>query len=181
MRRRILPVRVNNPYKGKRKEYALVKSYQRKGREEQKNEVQDALVAYVREGSQEDAGGGIRGGGEQLPEAVALSPNAIVKLKERWEKGYEDWRMQLLWVHQYAYIWADGVYLGAGLEKEKTVLLCVVGAREDGEKELIGMEPGYREGKESWAEMLWDLRKLLSESSLRRASPLSRALSRTLQ
>ncbi len=31
--------------------HALAKSYQRKGREEQKNEVQDALEAYVREGA----------------------------------------------------------------------------------------------------------------------------------
>ena len=29
------------------------------------------------------------------------------------------------------------IYLGAGLEKEKTALLCVLGAREDGEKELV--------------------------------------------
>jgi transposase-like protein len=95
---------------------------------------------------------------ELVGETTALSPNAIVKLKERWEKEYEAWRRRPLWEHQYAYIWADGIYLSAGLEKEKTALLCVVGAREDGEKELIGMAPGYRESKESWAEMLRDLR-----------------------
>jgi hypothetical protein len=33
--------------------------------------------------------------------------------------------------YRYAYIWADSVYLGAGVDREKTVLLCVVGARED--------------------------------------------------
>jgi transposase-like protein len=63
-----------------------------------------------------------------------------------------------LWGHRYAYIWADGIYLGAGLEKEKTALLCVLGAREDGEKELLAMEPGYRESTESWASELRDLR-----------------------
>ena len=36
--------------------------------------------------------------------------------------------------------------LGAGVDREKTALLCVVGAREDGVKELLGMELGYREG-----------------------------------
>jgi putative transposase len=95
---------------------------------------------------------------ELVGETTALSPNAIVRLKERWEKEYEAWQRRPLWGHRYAYVWADGVYLGAGLEKEKTALLCVVGAREDGEKELLGIEPGYRESKESWEEMLRDLR-----------------------
>jgi len=94
---------------------------------------------------------------ELVGETTALSPNAIVRLKERWQKEYEAWQRRPLWEHRYAYVWADGVYLGAGLEKEKTALLCVVGAREDGEKELLGMEPGYRESKDSWAEMLRDL------------------------
>ena len=59
---------------------------------------------------------------------------------------------------RYAYIWADGVYLGAGVHKEKTALLCVVGAREDGVKELLGMELGYRESTESWSGVLRSLR-----------------------
>ena len=71
-----------------------------------------------------------------------------------------------MWEHRYAYTWNDGVYLGAGLEKEKTALLCVVGAREDGEKELLGMEPGYRESKDSWAEVLRDLRNRGLEAPL---------------
>ena len=99
-------------------------------------------------------------------ETTALSPNAIVRRKERWGKEYEAWRRRPLWEHRYAYTWEDGVYLGAGLEKEKTALLCVVGAREDGEKELLGMEPGYRESKESWAEMLRDLRNRGLEAPL---------------
>lgn len=103
---------------------------------------------------------------ELVGETTALSPNAIVRLKAHWEKEYEAWRKRPLWGHRYAYTWEDGVYLGAGLEKEKTVLLCVVGAREDGEKELLGMEPGYRESKESWAEMLRDLRNRGLEAPL---------------
>ena len=94
---------------------------------------------------------------ELVGETTALSPNAIVRLKECWQKDYESWRRRPLWEHRYAYVWADGVYLGAGLEKEKTAFLCVVGARDDGEKELLAMEPGYRESKESWAETLRDL------------------------
>jgi transposase-like protein len=103
---------------------------------------------------------------ELVGETTALSPNAIVRLKERWEQEYEAWRRRPLWEHRYAYVWADGVYLGAGLEKEKTALLCVVGAREDGEKELLGMELGYRESKDSWSETLRDLRNRGLEAPL---------------
>ena len=89
---------------------------------------------------------------------TALSANAVVRLKERWGKEYEVWRSRFLGNHRYAYIWADGIYLGAGMEKEKTALLCVLGAREDGEKELLAMGPGYRESTESWGSVLRDLR-----------------------
>jgi Transposase and inactivated derivatives len=95
---------------------------------------------------------------ELVGETTALSANAIVRLKERWGKEYEVWRRRFLGNHRYAYIWADGVYLSAGMEKEKTALLCVLGAREDGEKELLAMDPGYRESTESWKGVLRDLR-----------------------
>ena len=36
--------------------------------------------------------------------------------------------------------------------------MCVVGAREDGTKELVGMELGYRESTESWGSVLRGLR-----------------------
>jgi len=95
---------------------------------------------------------------ELVGETTALSPNAIVRLKECWEQEYEAWRKRPLWEHRYAYTWNDGVYLDAGAEVDKTALLCVVGTRDDGEKELLAMDPGYRESKESWAETLRDLR-----------------------
>jgi putative transposase len=103
---------------------------------------------------------------ELVGEATALSPNAIVRLKERWEREYVAWRRRPLWEHRYAYTWEDGVYLGAGIEKGKMAILCVVGARDDGEKELLGMEPGYRESKDSWAEVLRDLRNRGLEAPL---------------
>ena len=86
---------------------------------------------------------------ELVGETTALSANAIVRLKSRWEDEYREWRTSRLDDCRYAYIWADGVYLGAGGDREKTALLCVVGAREDGTKELLGMELGYRESAES--------------------------------
>jgi len=56
-------------------------------------------------------------------------------------------------------MWADGIYLGAGLEPEDSCLLVIVGARADGRKELLGMTLGYRESTDSWADVLRDLRE----------------------
>lgn len=82
----------------------------------------------------------------------------MVRLKEQWAEEYQDWRQRPLGEHRYAYIWADGIYLDAGTEPEKTALLCLVGAREDGQKELLAIEAGYRESTESWAGVLRELR-----------------------
>ena len=46
---------------------------------------------------------------------------------------------------QYAYIWADGVYLRARMETEKNCILVIIGADENGKKEIvaINMECGH--------------------------------------
>lgn len=92
---------------------------------------------------------------ELVGETTALSATAVVRLKERWADAYDAWTKRPLGAHQYAYIWADGVYLGVGAEEDKSALLCVIGAREDGTKELVTLKLGYRE---SWQELLRDLR-----------------------
>jgi transposase-like protein len=91
--------------------------------------------------------------GERAP----LSPNTILRLKDEWQAEYEAWRARPL-PGRYAYIWADGIYLDAGLEPEAACLLVVLGARDDGRKELLALELGYRESRESWAAVLRSLR-----------------------
>lgn len=93
-----------------------------------------------------------------LGETAPLSPNTIVRLKQEWEQEYEAWRRRPLDLERYVYAWADGIYLGAGLEKQNSCLLTIVAARADGTKELLAMEIGYRESKASWADLLRDLR-----------------------
>lgn len=95
---------------------------------------------------------------ELVGETTALSATSIVRLKERWGDEYATWKRRSLAAHQYAYIWADGVYLGVGTEPEKSALLTVIGAREDGTKELLAMELGYRESTASWKGVLRNLR-----------------------
>jgi putative transposase len=94
---------------------------------------------------------------ELVGETTALSANAIVRLKEQWAADYAAWRKRPL-TERYAYLWADGLYLGVGQEPERTAVLCVLGVREDGTKELLAMELGYRESTESWGAVLRDLR-----------------------
>ena len=89
--------------------------------------------------------------------AAALSPNSILRLKQEWAQEYQLWRARPL-TERYAYLFADGVYLKAGLEQEKTVLLVVIGVRADGRKEPLAIEEGYRESRESWAQVLRSLR-----------------------
>ena len=96
---------------------------------------------------------------ELVGATTALSANAVVRFKEQWGEEYRAWRCRPLAEHRYAYIWADGIYLDAGQEAEKTALLCILGAAEDGEKELLAMDAGYRESTESWAGVLRDLRE----------------------
>jgi transposase-like protein len=47
----------------------------------------------------------------------------------------------------------------AGIGKEKAALLVVIGVKEDGTKQFLALEAGYRESKESWAGVLRDLKR----------------------
>ncbi len=89
-----------------------------------------------------------------LGETAPLSPNTMLRIKEEWEAEYKAWRERPLEHERFIYVWADGIYLGAGLEKENSCLLTLLGARVDGSKELIAMELGYRESKASWSDVL---------------------------
>ena len=93
-----------------------------------------------------------------LGEAAPLSANTVLRLKAEWAAEYEAWRQRPIRA-RYAYIWADGIYLDAGLEPESSCMLVILGAREDGAKELLGLEMGYRESSDSWAEVLRGLRE----------------------
>lgn len=95
---------------------------------------------------------------ELLGEKAPLSGSTILRLRGEWEADYAAWCHRPI-SDRFAYIWADGIYLGAGLEDESSCLLVIVGARADGRKELLGMALGYRESTASWADVLRDLRE----------------------
>src|SRR5205823_5786298 len=60
---------------------------------------------------------------------------------------------------RYVYLYADGLYLKAGEEQDKTAVLVVLGVDEQGHKELLAMEQGYRESTASWSEVLRSLKE----------------------
>ena len=55
---------------------------------------------------------------------------------------------------RYVYWWADGVYFNVRLDEERTCVLVLIGATEEGNKELIAVVDGYRESSQSWRELL---------------------------
>jgi transposase-like protein len=88
---------------------------------------------------------------------AALSPSTVARLKEKWAAEYKAWRDRRL-ASQYAYIWADGIYIKVGRNKEKLALLVVMGADVDGRKHLLTLIAGQRESEEQWLEVLHDLK-----------------------
>jgi len=93
-------------------------------------------------------------------EAVrGFSATTITRLKEVWEAEYEQWSRRDLSDRRYAYVWADGVSFAVRLESDPLTCLVLVGATEQGEKEVIALVGGYRESQESWATVLRDLKR----------------------
>jgi transposase-like protein len=98
---------------------------------------------------------------EQLlgEDAAGLSPASISRLCKDWEAEHERFRARSLRFHRYAYWFVDGVHVSVRLgEDDRLCLLVVIGVREDGVKELLAVEDGYRESTESWATVMRDLK-----------------------
>ncbi len=98
---------------------------------------------------------------EQLlgEDAAGLSPSTINRLCKDWEAEHERFRERSLRFHRYAYLFVDGVHVSVRLgEDDRLCLLVVIGVREDGTKELLAVEDGYRESTESWAGVMRDLK-----------------------
>ena len=93
-----------------------------------------------------------------LGDAAPLSPSSIGRLRGKWEEEFETWQERRLDDRELVYAWADGIYVKAGLEKDKAALLVVIGAMSDGRKEVLAIRSGHRESTESWLKVLRDLR-----------------------
>jgi len=92
-------------------------------------------------------------------DASGLSPTNIVRLKKTWMDEYRAWRRRDLSLKDVVYVWVEGVHFSIRLEDDRLCALVVLGVLADGTKELVAIEDGYRESKESWLSLLRDLKK----------------------
>jgi putative transposase len=93
-----------------------------------------------------------------LGDGAPLSAPSIARLKAGWQAEYELWKTRAVAALDVVYLWVDGVYVKAGLEKEKAAMLVVLAALRDGQKVILAVESGYRESTESWAAILRGLK-----------------------
>ena len=94
-----------------------------------------------------------------LGDAAPLSASSLVRLKATWQAQYAAWQERDLSDVKLVYLWADGVYVKAGLDTSKAALLVLIGADADGQKRVLAVESGQRESTESWAAVLRDLKR----------------------
>ena len=95
-------------------------------------------------------------------DAKGVSANVVVRLKEKWGREYDDWNRRDLRGKGYVYLWADGIHANVRLEDEasqRQCMLVLMGATADGRKELVAVVDGFRESKQSWYELLLDLKQ----------------------
>jgi hypothetical protein len=87
-------------------------------------------------------------------------------------------RLRSLADTDYVYVLVDGVHFRVRLEEDRLCTLVTIGVRADGTKELVAEEDGYREGTESWATVLRDLKRRGIRSPRRRRQQRARLLGR---
>jgi transposase-like protein len=92
-----------------------------------------------------------------LGDGAPLSASSIARLKAKWQLEYAEWKQLDMTKLEVVYQWADGIYVKAGLEKDKAALLVIIGALTNGKKVFLACESGYRESKESWSGVLRNL------------------------
>lgn len=97
---------------------------------------------------------------EFLGTDAGLSPSTISRMTTGWEEERRQFLKRDLSGCDYVYCWVDGIHVKVRLgEDRKLCVLVIVGVRLDGTKELVALADGYRESKESWAELLRDCRR----------------------
>jgi putative transposase len=94
-----------------------------------------------------------------LGNGAPLSPSSVARLKTAWQAEYDTWCQRPLGHLEVVYLWVDGIYVKAGLEKEKAALLTVIAALRDGRKVVLAVTPGQRESTESWSTLMRDLQQ----------------------
>jgi hypothetical protein len=72
-----------------------------------------------------------------------------LRLTAVWEEKYRQFCKRSLEGGDNVYVWADGVHFNVRLSDERLGTLVLIGARADGQKEVIAVEDGDRKSAES--------------------------------
>lgn len=91
-------------------------------------------------------------------DAPGLSAATISRLKTVWQDEYNQWQQRDLSNKRYVYFWVDGIYCNVRMD-DRQCLLVIIGATEDGHKQLVALEGGLRESEQSWTEVLVDIKR----------------------
>jgi transposase-like protein len=89
---------------------------------------------------------------------AALSPSTVSRLNEQFQAEYVTWRQREI-SETFVDVYADGLYIAAGIGDEKVCLLIVIGVDTSGREHFLALREGYRESTESWLGVLRDLKK----------------------
>nr|CRH07224.1 Transposase [Candidatus Magnetococcus massalia] len=92
------------------------------------------------------------------PDAKGLSAGTVSRLKSKWQQEHKQWAGRSLESKRYVYFWADGIYFNIRADEARQCILVIIGVTEQGRKEFVAIEDGYRESEQSWRELLLSLK-----------------------
>jgi transposase-like protein len=65
-----------------------------------------------------------------LSDGAPLSASSVQRLTEDWQRDYAQWRRQDLSTLEPVYVWADGIYVKAGLKSTKAAPLVLIASAD---------------------------------------------------
>jgi hypothetical protein len=83
--------------------------------------------------------------GEHAPVPASL----VSRIKEKWRGECESCTTRRLAELELVYLWVDGVYVEAGLDKETVAMLVALVGLSDTSKTVVALTSRYREATES--------------------------------
>ena len=86
-----------------------------------------------------------------------LSAATIARTNQRLCTDLEAWNVRRLDDVELVFVWADGIYLGAGPDDQRRVFLVLLGADRRGEKHLVALRDALSESAAAWEELFMDL------------------------
>jgi transposase-like protein len=92
-----------------------------------------------------------------LGETTPLSPSTVSRVNKQFLDDYRAWSRRPI-ADEYVYLWADGVYLDAGAEDQRRVMLAIIGVNTSGDKDLLALDDAFGESAESWTVVFESLR-----------------------